>query len=480
LDYDAAGYRVRKLTQTPNTNSETFYLDDFYSRTHVLSTSGYSERLVVDVGGHSIAEIVRGAAGGDTTSYLHEDHLGSIGLVTGAPGQTGGPVLENRQYEAFGKLIATTVPGVLAGTRDGYAGQELDPEFGLINMKARLYDPQIGRFVSPDPLSPAPGGGTQGINPYSYVANSPTMFVDPSGLCDFVCWLGRIFSGSTESGGSEGTGGSGGDSGTGPAQHMGGLPDQQRFSQGQTGGNSASAAHPPVSQPPATPPAPQPAPLRGAGEQVSAAEITYAIAPSPDAGTRASKLSWSNEAAWTPQQLEVIAAQAAQAKGVGFYGTIRVFPGIPDTSRDYQIAVEVAMAVTPVGEMLGLGAEAAVPLVAARGPAAAETELVNLASAERTTHITIGNATGGGHMWPGAPGKTPFPQSWSADQIMHNVSDIATDPALQWVQQTGKAGSLFTKSGAPARFFVDGVRDGVEMRAILEPAGEGIITAFPR
>ena len=85
---------------------------------------------------------------------------------------------------------------------------------------------------------------------------------------------------------------------------------------------------------------------------------------------------------------------------------------------------------------------------------------VNLASAERTTHILVGDATGGGHMWPGLPGKTPFPPSWSGETIMQHVSDIATDPLLQWVQQTGSAGSLFTKSGAPARFVVTGVRDG--------------------
>ncbi len=109
----------------------------------------------------------------------------------------------------------------------------------------------------------------------------------------------------------------------------------------------------------------------------------------------------------------------------------------------------------------------------------AESALVDLASAQRKAHITVGDATGGGHMWPGAAGKTAFPQGWTAEQIMHHVSDIATDPALQWVQQTGKAGSLFTKAGAPARFYVIGVRDGVGVKVIVEPAGEGIITAFP-
>jgi hypothetical protein len=82
-------------------------------------------------------------------------------------------------------------------------------------------------------------------------------------------------------------------------------------------------------------------------------------------------------------------------------------------------------------------------------------------------------------MWPGATGKTPFPQGWSGEQIMHNVSDIATDSGLNWVQQTGKPGSWFTRAGDPARFSVTGARDGVTIRVILEPAGEGIITAHP-
>lgn len=62
---------------------------------------------------------------------------------------------------------------------------------------------------------------------------------------------------------------------------------------------------------------------------------------------------------------------------------------------------------------------------------------------------------------------------------MHHVSDIATDPALKWVPQTGNGG-WFTKAGNPARFSLDGVRDGVNIKVIAEPAGEGIITAFPK
>jgi hypothetical protein len=106
-------------------------------------------------------------------------------------------------------------------------------------------------------------------------------------------------------------------------------------------------------------------------------------------------------------------------------------------------------------------------------------ELVNLASSQRTTHILTGAATGGGHLFPGAPGKTAFPQGWSGDQVMHHISDIATDPALKWVPQTG-SGGWFTKAGNPARFSVEGVRDRTNIKVILEPAGEGIITAFQK
>jgi hypothetical protein len=104
---------------------------------------------------------------------------------------------------------------------------------------------------------------------------------------------------------------------------------------------------------------------------------------------------------------------------------------------------------------------------------------VNLASATRTEHILNGDATGGGHMWPGAPGKSVFPETWSGSKIMNAISDIATDPNLEWEQITGKDGAEFTKNGAPVRFSVAGIRDGIPIKVILEPGGEGIISGYP-
>lgn len=94
---------------------------------------------------------------------------------------------------------------------------------------------------------------------------------------------------------------------------------------------------------------------------------------------------------------------------------------------------------------------------------------VNLASPDRTAHILQGDATGGGHLWPGAPGKSVFPQDWSPSKIMNDVSDIATDPSIpSTVQSNG-------------RIVKDGTRDGIDIRVVLEPPskGGGIVTAFP-
>jgi hypothetical protein len=62
---------------------------------------------------------------------------------------------------------------------------------------------------------------------------------------------------------------------------------------------------------------------------------------------------------------------------------------------------------------------------------------------------------------------------------MHAVSDVATNPANQWVPQNGRLGAEFTRLGDPVRFVVQGRYDTLKIRVIVEPGGEGIITGFP-
>lgn len=61
----------------------------------------------------------------------------------------------------------------------GYTGQEHLAEFRLINLNARLYDPHVGRLLSPDNYVTA--NSLQGFNRYSYCHNNPLKFVDKDG-----------------------------------------------------------------------------------------------------------------------------------------------------------------------------------------------------------------------------------------------------------------------------------------------------------
>ncbi len=117
----------------------------------------------------ALALAQRGAGG---LTFNHHDTLGSTTLVT----TSGGAVQAGYTYDAYGKLIGATGSG---GDRR-YAGHKA-VELGLIDMGARLYDPQIGRFLSPDPKrhdarEPRP------VDPFSYANGDPVNLIDPKGF----------------------------------------------------------------------------------------------------------------------------------------------------------------------------------------------------------------------------------------------------------------------------------------------------------
>jgi RHS repeat-associated protein len=62
----------------------------------------------------------------------------------------------------------------------GYTGHEHMDMFGLINMNGRMYDPTLGRMLSPDPYVPD-GTYTQDFNRYMYARNNPLTYTDPDG-----------------------------------------------------------------------------------------------------------------------------------------------------------------------------------------------------------------------------------------------------------------------------------------------------------
>ncbi|MBU7028113.1 MAG: exo-alpha-sialidase [Theionarchaea archaeon] len=105
--------------------------------------------------------------------YYHTDHLGSTRLVT----NENGTILTETGYEPFG--TTDEEEGFL------YTGKEKDST-GLYYYGARYYDPEIGRFLTKDPLT-GELEYPQTQNRYVYCLNNPLKYVDPRGLdCVFV------------------------------------------------------------------------------------------------------------------------------------------------------------------------------------------------------------------------------------------------------------------------------------------------------
>ena len=97
----------------------------------------------------------------------------SIRAVTNATGA----VIATHRTDEFG--VATSSTGS-AGSPYRYTGEPLDAS-GLTYLRARHYDPSIGRFMSRDPFSGF-AASPLSLNRYSYVHNNPATMSDPSGL----------------------------------------------------------------------------------------------------------------------------------------------------------------------------------------------------------------------------------------------------------------------------------------------------------
>jgi RHS repeat-associated protein len=112
-------------------------------------------------------------------TYLHADALGSVVSAT----NTAGTQVASYVYKAYGELqdVGTT-DKTHSKTRFGYAGEWLDPDSGLYNLRARWYEPMTGTFLTRDPLEQATNEA------YSYGSGNPLANTDPSGMASY--WEG--------------------------------------------------------------------------------------------------------------------------------------------------------------------------------------------------------------------------------------------------------------------------------------------------
>ncbi len=118
--------------------------------------------------------------GGEAELYhAVTDNIGSyVHLVNAVTGNAD----FSASFDAWGRM--TTAINTLPFHR-GYGGHEMLTEFGLVNMNGRMYDYNLGRFLSPDNYVQMPHD-SQSFNRYSYCLNNPLKYTDPSGE---VWWM---------------------------------------------------------------------------------------------------------------------------------------------------------------------------------------------------------------------------------------------------------------------------------------------------
>jgi RHS repeat-associated protein len=159
----------------------TSFVGNLYEHDDVMgSWSGNTERQYIFADGNVVA-----VRGGPPLLYLHRDVLGSLDAVT----DQAGAVIETDSFDPHGLprnpnwTAGIPGPGLSELGSYGFTGHKTLALVGLVDMGGRMYDPLLGRFLSPDPYVPN-YLNPQNLNRYSYVNNDPVSRTDPTGFQD--------------------------------------------------------------------------------------------------------------------------------------------------------------------------------------------------------------------------------------------------------------------------------------------------------
>ncbi len=181
--YDGDGNRVKMYVADGSTQLLTrYYVGGRYE--YDQTASGTRERLYLGGDAYSAPMVLQRENDEEWTAYnIGRDYLGNITHIA----TSNGTLVAEYSYDPWGRLRDPETLEIYAAGEEpelflgrGFTGHEHLTWFGLINMNARLYDPLLGRFLSPDPYVQAPDF-TQNFNRYSYALNNPLKFTDDSG-----------------------------------------------------------------------------------------------------------------------------------------------------------------------------------------------------------------------------------------------------------------------------------------------------------
>jgi RHS repeat-associated protein len=179
--YNSDNQRCKMLvTDLGSTVLTRWYVGSRY----IKETEGSTTTEFTWIGGDAYSAPVVAEKVGSTTNYYYllRDYLGNITHKV----NTSNTVSAEYSYDAWGRRRdkddwSYTLSSESDLTADrGFTGHEYLSYFNIVNMNGRLYDPLVGRFLSPDENVQMPDF-TQNFNRYSYCLNNPLSYTDPSG-----------------------------------------------------------------------------------------------------------------------------------------------------------------------------------------------------------------------------------------------------------------------------------------------------------
>ncbi len=183
--YDTDGIKV---TQTETVDSDADGTVDSTTSTEYLNDkqnhTGYSQVIEERTDDGTQTRTTTYTIGHDVIAQFSAA-VGALVLLTDAHGSTravanaAAEVQQQYLYDAYGSLLNMQPGNALTSLL--YSGEQFNPVAGLQYLRARWYDPSIGRFTRMDPYS----GNVQdllGLHRYTYANGNPVMGVDPTGL----------------------------------------------------------------------------------------------------------------------------------------------------------------------------------------------------------------------------------------------------------------------------------------------------------
>ena len=156
--YDGNGMRIKKVSG----GKTTYYIYSGANSIAEYTPDDGKYIYYIYAGNKIIAEEKDGVA-----RFYHTDHLGTTRLISTA----GGAQDYTSKPGPWGNVESSSGNG----TDYRFTGKEDDQGTGLVYFGARWYDPEVGRFITQDPIK-------AGDNWYEYCGDNPLRYVDPTGL----------------------------------------------------------------------------------------------------------------------------------------------------------------------------------------------------------------------------------------------------------------------------------------------------------